>query len=144
MGRTRRGKGRPPSRERATPERSRGRVSSIIWADHSSGYTGSHGQCWYSVGCPHIRPAYEETRCMSRFSSGAGHGFDNTRVAAGTAIVPNIRAHVPRRRGGLQNRVWWVRFPTVRARCMAPQAKGSERAFSVRCAKAAGRYYVIG
>ena len=27
----------------------------------------------------------------------------------------HIRANVPRRRRGLQNRVWWVRFPTVRA-----------------------------
>lgn len=28
----------------------------------------------------------------------------------------HIRANVPRWRCGLQNRVWWVRFPTVRAR----------------------------
>lgn len=37
-------------------------------------------------------------------------------TSAGTAIVPHTRAHVPRWRGGLQNRLWWVRFPTVRAR----------------------------
>ena len=35
--------------------------------------------------------------------------------SAGTAIVPHIRAHVPRWRGGLQTRLWWVRFLTVRA-----------------------------
>lgn len=50
----------------------------------------------------------------------------------------NMRAHVPRWRRGLQNRVWWVQFPTVRAigvtSCLAAARSVSLRKWSFLCA----------
>lgn len=49
-----------------------------------------------------------------------------------------MRAHVPRWRRGLQNRVWWVQFPTVRAigvtSCLAAARSVSLRKWSCLCA----------
>ena len=49
-----------------------------------------------------------------------------------------MRAHVPRWRRGLQNRVWWVQFPTVRAigvtSCLAAARSVSLRKWSFLCA----------
>ena len=60
----------------------------------------------------------------------------------GGALAPpvgnNMRAHVPRWRRGLQNRVWWGQFPTVRAigvtSCLAAARSVSLRKWSFLCA----------
>lgn len=58
-----------------------------------------------------------------------------------------MRAHVPRWRRGLQNRVWWVQFPTVRAigvtSCLAAARSVRLRKWSFLCAVRKRRDEVI-